>query len=76
MSFGVLDIRCGAGGGQSHIFCLRQLRDARLWRRASGRTLAAAWASNRDERHVAVWMVDRSHFRGFTANVGAHARYQ
>src|SRR5215831_13794958 len=34
----------------------------RLWRRASGRTLAAAWPTNRDERYVAVWMVDRSHF--------------
>ena len=32
--------------------------------------------SNRDERHVAIWMVDRSHFRGPTANVGAHPRYQ
>src|SRR5262249_21303478 len=38
----------------------------------SGRKLAAAWPSNRNERHVAVWMVDRSHFRGPTANVGAH----
>jgi hypothetical protein len=47
-----------------------------LWRRASGRTLAAAWPSNRDERYVAVWMVDRSHFRGPKANVGAHPRYQ
>ena len=57
-------------------FAFRELRDARLWRRASGRTLAAAWASNRDERHVAVWMVDGSHFRGPTTNVGAHPRYQ
>ena len=46
------------------------------WRRASGGTLAAAWPSNRDERHVAIWMVNRSHFRGPTANIGAHPRYQ
>ena len=72
MGFGVLDIRCGSRGGRSRIFCVRELRDAGLWRRASGGTLAAAWASNRNERHVAVWMVDRSHFRGPTANVSAH----
>ena len=55
MGFGVLDIRCGARWGQSRVFCVRELRDARLWRRASGRRLAAAWPSNRDERDVAVW---------------------
>ena len=47
-----------------------------LWRRASGRTLATAWTYNRDDRHVAIWMVDGSHFRGPTTNVGAHPRYQ
>ena len=57
-------------------FCVRELRDIGLWRRASGGTLAAAWPSNRDERDVAIWMVDRSHFRGPTANIGAHPRYQ
>src|SRR5262249_12995287 len=76
MGFGVLDIRCGARGGQSRIFCVCELRDSRLRRRASGGTLAAAWPSNRDERYVAVWMVDRSHFRGPQANAGAHSRYQ
>ena len=63
-------------GGQSRIFCVRELRDTRLWRRGSGGTLATAWPSNRDERYVAVWMVDRSHFRGSQANVSAHPRYQ
>jgi hypothetical protein len=29
-----------------------------------------------DERHVAIWMVDRSHFRGPKANIGAHPGYQ
>ena len=28
------------------------------------------------DRHVAIWMVDGSHFRGPTANIGAHPRYQ
>src|SRR5262252_3644230 len=73
MGFGVLDIRCGSRGSRSGVFCVRELRDTGLWRRASGGTLAAAWASNRNERHVAVWMVDRSHFRGPTANVGARS---
>jgi hypothetical protein len=76
LGFGVLDVRCGARGVQSRIFCVRELRDAGLCRRAAGRTLAVAWPSNRDERHVAIWMVDRSHFRGLTANVGTHPRYQ
>jgi len=76
MGFGVLDIRCGARGRQPRIFCVRELCDAGLWRCAPGRMLATAWPSNRDERHVAVWMVDRSHFRSPTANVGAHPRHQ
>src|SRR5215469_7302166 len=76
MGFGVLDIRCGTRGGQSGLFCIRELRDTRLWRRASGGTLAAAWPSNRDGRYVAIWIVDRSHFRGATANFGAHTRSQ
>ena len=43
---------------------------------ASGGTLETAWTYNRDDRHVAIWMVDRSHFRGTTANFGAHTRSQ
>src|SRR6516165_3511072 len=76
MGFGVFDIWCSSRGGRSRIFCVRELRDTGLWRRAAGGTLAAAWPSNRDERHVAIWMVDRSHFRGPTANIGAYPRYQ
>jgi hypothetical protein len=76
VGFGILDIRRGACGGQSRIFCVRELRDSRLRRHTSGGALATAWPYNRDERHVAVWMVDRSHFRGPTANVGAHPRSQ
>jgi len=76
MGFGILDIRCGSRGVRSRLFCVRELRDTGLWRRASGGTLAATWPSNRDERHVAIWMVDRGHFRGPTANIGAHPRYQ
>jgi hypothetical protein len=53
-----------------------ELRDTGLWRRASGGTLAAAWPSYRNEWHVAIWMVDRSYFRGPTANVSAYPRYQ
>ena len=59
MGFGILDIRCGSRGVRSRLFCVRELRDTGLWRRASGGTLAATWPSNRDERHVAIWMVDR-----------------
>jgi hypothetical protein len=71
LSVGVLDIQCRARGGRSRIFCVRELRDTRLWRCASGGALAAAWPYNRNDRHVAIWMVDRSHFRGPTANVGS-----
>src|SRR5215831_4760946 len=39
-------------GADLRIFCVRELCDTGLWRRASGGTLAPAWPSNRDERHV------------------------
>src|SRR6516165_1708799 len=76
MGSGVLDLRRRARRGRSRLFCVCELHDTRLWRRASRGTLAAAWRYNRDDRHVAIWMVDRSHFRGATANFGAHTRSQ
>src|SRR5215469_12963214 len=76
MGFGVLDLRCRARRGRSRLFCVCELHDTRLRRRASGGTLAASWRHNRDDRHVAIWMVGRGHFRGATANFGAHARSQ
>ena len=57
-------------------FAFVKLRDTRLWRRASDGTLATAWTYDGDDRNVAIWMVNGSHFRGVTANVGAYPRYQ
>ena len=65
-----------APAGAGLVYFAVVVHDTRLWRRASGGTLAAAWPSYRDEWHVAIWMVDRSYFRGPTANVSAYPRYQ
>jgi len=45
------------------VFRVRELHDARLRRRRSGRALAAARADDRDERRAAVRLVGCRHFR-------------
>jgi hypothetical protein len=44
-------------------------------RRFTAAALAATRPHNRDERRVAVWMVDRGYLRGASANFGAHSRF-
>src|SRR5262249_12586890 len=49
-------------------FCLRQLHDARIWRRRAQGTLAAPGSDDRHERRAAVRLVDRRHLRGAAPN--------
>src|SRR5215471_19238886 len=61
-------VECRAGRSRSRVFRVRELRHARLWRYRPAPAVALAWADGRHERHFAVWLVDRSHFRSAAQN--------
>jgi hypothetical protein len=46
-------------GCRSSVFCVRELHHFGVWRRRSRCALAAARPANGNERHAAVWMVNR-----------------